>query len=338
MTKRTMTRAMHKLNAHNLPWPTDWTSVFGRRAPLILEIGFGRGHFLMHLARSFPDHNVIGLEISNRCLDVTEGAIERHRLTNVRVVHATAETALHHLFEPATVEQVHINFPDPWFKTRHGRRRLMQRDTLDAIVSRMQPGGLLYLATDIMAYAEMSAALLAETPQLDNQLPTPWADAMPGRVTTKYEATAADEGRDCAYFAYRRNNQPGPAVPLVKELEMPHLVFTSPLSLDEMQAAFEPWEETLEDDSVAHILDSYRGRHTILFEAFVKEPTIEQRIAIVLHHRHAGDYTVLVSPLGHPRATPAVHHAVAALGQRLVAMHPDARLVEAHVRDLERDG
>ena len=330
-------RAMQKLNALILSWPADWTAVFGRAAPLILEIGFGRGHFFLHLARTYPDHNVLGIEISNRCLDKTEAVIERHGLTNARVVHATAETALYHLFEPASLEQVHINFPDPWFKTRHSGRRLMQRDTLDAIVDRLQPGGQLYLATDILAYAEMAAALLADTPQLDNRLPTPWADAMPGRVTTKYEATAAKEGRDRYYFAYQRNARPGPVIPVFKELEMPHLVLTSPLSLDEMRAAFEPWEETLEDGSVAHILDSYRGRHTVLFEAFVKEPTIEQRIAIVLHHRQAGDYTVLVSPLGHPRATTAVHHAVAALGRRLVAMHPDARLVEAHVRDLERD-
>lgn len=326
-----------KLNAHNLPWPTDWAGVFGRGAPLILEIGFGRGAFLLHLARSFRDHNVIGLEISNRCLDVTEAAIARHRLSNVRVVHATAESALRHLFEPAALEQVHINFPDPWFKTRHSSRRLMQRDTLDAIIDRMQAGGRLYLATDILAYAEMSAQLLAETPQLDNLLPTPWADSMPDRVTTKYEAAAAREGRACYYFAYQRNDRPGPAIPVMKELEMPHLVFTSPLSLDEMRAAFEPWQQTLEDGTVAHILDSYRGRHTVLFEAFVKEPTIDQRFAILLHHRPTGDYTLLVSPMGHPRATPGVHLAVSMLGQKLVSMHPDARMVQFFVRDLERD-
>jgi tRNA (guanine-N7-)-methyltransferase len=334
-SQMTPTDLLPKLTAHNLPWPTDWADVFGRSAPLILEIGFGRGAFLLHLARSFPDHNVIGLEISNHCLEVTEAAIARHRLPNVRVVHATAETALNHLFQPATLEQVHINFPDPWFKARHSGRRLMQRDTLDTLVSRMQPGGRLYLATDIIAYAEMSAALLADTPQLDNLLPTPWADSMPGRVITKYEATAAREGRDCYYFACQRNHQPGPDIPVLKELDMPHIVFTSPLTLDEMLAAFEPCEATLEDGTVAHIMDSYRGRHTLLFEAFAKEPTIEQRFAILLHSRPAGDYTLLVSPLGHPRATPGVHLAVLLLGSRLVKMHPDASMEDVFVRALK---
>jgi tRNA (guanine-N7-)-methyltransferase len=326
---------MLKLNTLNLPWPVDWPALFGRDAPLILEIGFGRAQFLLHLARTFPDHNVVGLEISNRCLVAAESAIERHSLTNVRVIHATAETALTHLFTPATLAQVHINFPDPWFKARHTGRRLMQRDTLDVIVNRMQPGGLLYLATDIVEYAEMSAALLAETPGLDNQLPSPWVHHMPGRVVTKYEAAAEREGRQRYYFAYRRNDQPAPPVPKIQELDMPHLIFTSPVTLDEVQASFEPWQATLGDGAVVRFFDIYRGRHSLLFEAFVKEETIEQRIAIMLDQRRSGDYTVRVSPLGHPRATAAVHAAVAELGRWLLARHPDTRLVESHVRDFE---
>lgn len=329
---------MQKLNAHTLPWPTDWPALFGRDAPLILEIGFGRAHFLLHLARTFPDHNIVGLEISNRCLVVAESKIEREKLDNVRVVHATAETALLHLFTPASLAQVHVNFPDPWFKSRHEGRRLMQRDTLDAMVSRLQPDGLFYLATDIIAYAEMSAALLAETPALDNLLPAPWANTMPGRVTTKYEATAEREGRDRYYFAYRRNHLPAPAVPQILELDMPHLVFTSPVDLDTVQSRFEPWEEQFDDGAIVRFFDIYRGRHSLLFEAFVKEETIEQRIAIILRQRQSGDFTVLISPLGHPRATLGVHQAVSALGRWLLAQHPDTQLVDSHLRAVDEDG
>lgn len=329
-------RRMQKLNAVTLPWPTDWAAVFGRRAPLILEIGFGRGQFLLHLARTFPDYNVIGLEISNRCLVATEGAIEREKLPNVRVVHGMAETAMRHLFEPETLAQVHVNFPDPWFKTRHGGRRLMQRDTLEAIADRMEPGGRFYLATDIVEYAEMSAALLAESPLLDNLLPTPWAPAMEGRIVTKYERLAQREGRPCHYFSYQRNQQAGPHVPARQELDsMPHMVFTNPLSLDEIQAAFQPWQETMDDGSIVHVLDSYRGRHTVLFETFIKEETIEQRVAILLHHRHSGDFTLQVSPLGHPRATPALHQTVSMIGRWILGLHPDAVLKSAHIRDME---
>ena len=131
--------------------------------PLIVEIGFGHGEFLLDLACSIPDANVIGLEIANRSLLRVERKIEQACLRNVRVIHSMAETALHHLFIPASIQQIHINFPDPWFKKDHSHRRLMQRDTLDAIVSRLAPAANCYLATDILAYAEMAHELLTHT-------------------------------------------------------------------------------------------------------------------------------------------------------------------------------
>src|SRR5262249_36838596 len=150
---------------------------------------------------------------ANRSLLRVERKIEQEGIGNVRVIHSMAETALAHLFVPASITQIHINFPDPWFKQDHSHRRLMQRDTLDAMVSRLTLGGELYLATDIIAYAEMSRDLLENTPGLDNVLPRAWVHELPGRVITKYEATARREGRERYYFAYRRNLLPAPDVP-----------------------------------------------------------------------------------------------------------------------------
>jgi tRNA (guanine-N7-)-methyltransferase len=319
---------MRKLSSQILPWPTDWTALFGAARPLIVEIGFGYGTFLLHLARNNPDANVIGIEVANRCLSAAENAIKRQRIANARVVHSTAETALYHLFEPATISQVHINFPDPWFKKRHGHRRLMQRDTLDALVNRLEPGGLFYLATDIQAYAEMSAELLAATPGLENALDSPWSSSLPGRFVTKYEAKARRVGRACYYFAYQRNNLSPPELPMVKELHMPHLVFTSPLTFDEMLARFERREHA-EDDTHIAFLYGYRGEHSLLFEVYVKEPTIDQRIALMLVKREAPhEYTLQLGMLGHPRPTPGIHLAVRLLGEWLTSLHPDARILK----------
>ena len=281
---------MDKLNSRMLPWPTDWAALFGADRPLIVEIGFGHGDFLLHLARQFPDANVIGLEIANRSLLKTEAKVEKARLTNVRLIHSSAETALHHLFTPASITQVHINFPDPWFKSGHQHRRLMQRDTLDAMVSRLVPGGELYLATDILEYAEMAHDLLRVTPGLDNTLAEGWAHDLPGRVVTKYEADRPrSEGRTCYYFAYCRNQQPAPDVPVVKDTPMPHVVFTSPLTLAEMIARFEPiqWSEA---GTHVHLMDAYLGREAILIETHVGEPTITQHVALVIITRPAAGY------------------------------------------------
>lgn len=324
---------MQKLSSLRMPWPTNWSQLFGRDAPNILEIGFGYGQFLMHLARQNPDSNIIGLEIAGSCLRSVEGAVVRHRLTNVRLIQSKAETALHHLFAPASLAQIHINFPDPWFKKRHSHRRLMQRDTLDAIVSRLQPGALLFLATDIIEYAEMSAELLAQTPGLDNRLDSPWSNMMPGRVVTKYEGRASREGRTCYYFAYQRNWESALDIPVIQELDMTHIVFKSPLSFDDMLAAFASSENHFGNIHI-RILDAYRGRNTLLFEVYIREETIDQHVAFMLSKReNEGEYTLKTGSLGYPRATPGLHKAITVLGNWLVGLHPAGLILQQKVKE-----
>ncbi len=321
------TLSLPKLSSWTLPWPTDWSALFGAERPLILEIGFGYAHYLAHLATVHPDSSVIGIEIANKCLVAGEEMIRKRGLSNVRVIHSMAETALHHLFTPASLSEVHINFPDPWFKTRHAGRRLMQRDTLDAIVNRLRPDGLLWLATDIVEYAEMSAALLAETPGLTNRLETPWVYQMPGRVMTKYERKAGQEGRPCHYFAYQRNDQPAPLIPVMEELAMPHIVLRSPLSVDEMLARFERSEHRA-GENIISLMAAYRGRRSLLFEVFVKEPTIEQHVAFLLtEHPDGGEFTLQLGTLGHPRPTLGLHQAAGLIGNWLISLHPNATTV-----------
>lgn len=321
-----------KLSSIRLSWPTDWTGLFGAERPLIVEIGFGYGVFLLHLARQNPDANIVGFEIANQCLKSVEGAIQRAGISNVRVIHSTAETALHHLFMPASIQQIHVNFPDPWFKKRHSHRRLMRREMLEAFVNRLEPGGMFYLATDIIEYAEMSAELLAATQGLTNQLDTLWSNTMPGRTVTKYEGRAQREGRVCYYFAYQRNAIPAPDVPVIKELDMSHIVFESPLTLDEMLSPFEPFEHHADDLHIS-FLQGYRGKNVLLFEVFVKEPTIDQHVGLIVTGRkQAGEYTLQLGTLGYPRVTRGLQKAVTLLGDWLVSLHPDGRILNSKVK------
>lgn len=328
---------LQKLNSRTLPWPVDWAELFGADRPLILEIGFGQGETLLHLAQQHPDANIIGLEVSNRCLTKVEGRIERLGLRHVRVIHTPAETALHHLFEPATIREVHINFPDPWFKSRHEHRRLMQRDTVRVLVSRLQTGGRLYLATDIREYAEMAHDLLSETPGLDNLLQTPWGDTLPGRIVTKYERRARREGRPCYYFAYQRSDLPAPHIPVIKELPMPHVVIETPLSLEAMRAAFASVEQH-RDETHIHLQFVYLGERALLFEVYVKEPTIDQHVALLLIARDQPDeYTLQLSTLGHPRPTAGIHTATNLLADWLLSLHPQARILKRKTRATSDD-
>jgi tRNA (guanine-N7-)-methyltransferase len=321
---------LKKHNSRTLPWPTDWSQLFPAERPLVLEIGFGQGEYLLHLAQR--PANIIGLEISNRCLTRVENTLERRRITHVRVIHTPAETALHHLFAPDTLTEVHINFPDPWFKARHGHRRLMQRATVDALVSRLQPGGKLFLATDISEYAAMSHELLAETPGLTNLQARPWTHHMPGRITTKYERRAHKEGRPCHYFAYERNPEPAPPVPVIKEQPMPHVVFASPLDLDIVRKRFAPRQFEYGD---AHINFNgvYLGENALLFDVYVSEPTIDQRVALLLVARdQPGEFTLQLSMLGHPRPTAGIHGAAHLLSDWILSLDPANQVIKSKLQ------
>lgn len=326
-----------RLGVLDLPWPPDWPAIFGRRAPLVLEIGFGRGEMLFHLAARYPDHDLIGVEVSNQSLVRAERRIARGDAANVRVVHASAEAALAHLLPPASLAQVHVNFPDPWFKKRHHGRRAMRRETLDALVSRLAPGGTFHLATDIEDYAELAQDLLAATPGLDSQLDAPWSPermlvpergaapdaalaALPPPLT-KYEQRAIEAGRPRFFFAYRRNDAPAPAVPLIQELAMPHVALLGPLDLDQAYSLALPKRELRVGERHLAFLAPYRGEGCVLLEAFVREPTIAQRLALVLKAQE-GRHVLGLGTIGRPRPTLGAHLAVALWARSLIEALP----------------
>ncbi|MEZ4470023.1 MAG: hypothetical protein R3F60_04290 [bacterium] len=107
-----------------LPW--SWPAVFGRTAPLTLEIGFNRGKFLSELARAWPDHDHVGIEVSRRFAWRLHHILLARGPANVRIVWADARAATPALFTPGSLQAVFINFPDPWWKKRHHKRRLVQ--------------------------------------------------------------------------------------------------------------------------------------------------------------------------------------------------------------------
>jgi tRNA (guanine-N7-)-methyltransferase len=319
-----------KLSCLNLPWSTNWAELFGADRPLIVEIGFGNADYLMHLAGKHPDKHVIGLEISNQSMEKAEQKIRTQGLHNVGAVHSRAETALHHLFEPESITELHINNPDPWFKSRHSGRRLIQRDTVDAMVSRLVPNGLLYLSTDVQAYAEMSHEVLNSTPGLTNLLDASWVSDMPGRIVTKYEARGLRQGNPPKMFAYQRNATPAPQIPVYRELPMPHLILKTPLTADEMLERFERHTVHAGDGIFITYLGAFlsSSRTTLLVETTITEPTIEQHVALMLFPREeAGEYTLRYAAMGMPRITNGLHRATQHLGDWLVKLHPDAALL-----------
>jgi tRNA (guanine-N7-)-methyltransferase len=135
-------------------------AVFGRRAPRVLEIGFGNGETLVSLAESHPQCDYLGVDVYEPGIGRTLAAIAEKHLTNVRLLRADAVDVLRERIGPACLDTVLLLFSDPWPKKRHHKRRLVQADFVKLVAAGLAPGGLFQLATDWQNYAEHMLAVL----------------------------------------------------------------------------------------------------------------------------------------------------------------------------------
>jgi tRNA (guanine-N7-)-methyltransferase len=184
--------------------PLDLDAVFGRRAPRILEVGFGDGAQLLGLAASAPQHDFIGVEVHppgiGRCLL----GIEAQGLPNVRVIAHDAVEVLSQQVPPASLDEVLLWFPDPWPKKRHHKRRIVQPGFVALVVDRLKPGGLFRLATDWEPYAEWMLEVLAGEPRLVNTARDGRYLDAPERSVTRFESRGRRLGHRVFDLAFRR--------------------------------------------------------------------------------------------------------------------------------------
>ncbi|MFT4126934.1 MAG: tRNA (guanosine(46)-N7)-methyltransferase TrmB [Gordonia sp. (in: high G+C Gram-positive bacteria)] len=194
--------------------PFDLPAMFGPTTPVVVEVGSGTGISTAAMAAAEPDVGVIAVEVYQPGLAQLLGLIQRGGLTNVRMVRGDAVVVLRELVEPGTLTGVRVYFPDPWPKSRHHKRRFLQRGTLELISDRLVDGGVLHIATDHAGYADWIAELLAtQDPARPHVVPVTADHPSPislTRPTTKFEGRAEREGRTVTEFVYRK---PGPAGP-----------------------------------------------------------------------------------------------------------------------------
>lgn len=146
--------------------PLDFAAIFGRRAPVILEIGFGNGDALVTEAAAHPENNYLGIEIHRPGIGNLLRRIESLEMNNVRVMRADAKEVLTAQISDASLAGFRVYFPDPWPKQRHRKRRLVQSEFAALAVRKLLPGGYIHLATDSKDYAEHMVSVLSRTPGL----------------------------------------------------------------------------------------------------------------------------------------------------------------------------
>jgi tRNA (guanine-N7-)-methyltransferase len=164
----------------------DLASIFGRSAPITLEIGFGNGESLATMAQAEPERDFLGIEVHRPGVGHLLQRIEALRLTNLRVMCHDAVEVLKHQIPPGSLDTVQIFFPDPWHKKRHHKRRIIQPAFVALLAARMRPGGVLHLATDWEDYAQHMLEVLEASPQLRNTA-SGFAPRPAHRPPTKFE-------------------------------------------------------------------------------------------------------------------------------------------------------
>lgn len=185
----------------------DFSVLFGNAAPVTLEIGFGNGESLAQMALAAPERNFLGIEVHTPGVGHLLHLVQKHQLTNVRVMNTDAVEIIQQRIPEKSLDRVQIYFPDPWHKKRHNKRRIIQAEFVSLLATRLQTGGVLHLATDWEDYAQSMAEVMQTSSDFQTANPTGEAfSPRPAfRPLTKFEQRGLKLGHGVWDLLYLKN-------------------------------------------------------------------------------------------------------------------------------------
>ncbi len=184
----------------------DLEAIFGRQAPIILEIGFGMGETTALIAHHHPEQDYLAIEVHSPGVGNLLNQIEKLELTNLRIIQHDAVEVMQHMLPLHCLDAVHIFFPDPWPKAKHHKRRLIQPPFIHRLCQHLKQGAYIHLATDWEEYALQMLEVMNNEPLLDNTY-TDFAARPDSRPLTKFEQRGIKLGHSVWDLIFRRNSE-----------------------------------------------------------------------------------------------------------------------------------
>ena len=185
--------------------PMCWQQIFGNPAPVDIEIGFGKCGFLLEIAAQHPTTNFVGIESSRKYYRKGITKVQRAGLNNVKLLWGEAFHIFKRYVPDHSVANIYINFPDPWPKKRHAKRRLLQAELVSLLASKLYPAGCLEIATDIESYLnQIQEIFLANAMYAMVYSHTSTHHGSVRTYCSDYEVMFPQEGKTIYYIKYKR--------------------------------------------------------------------------------------------------------------------------------------
>ncbi|WP_105317237.1 tRNA (guanosine(46)-N7)-methyltransferase TrmB [Thermus tenuipuniceus] len=289
-------------------WPPRVIDLFGREGPLVLEVGFGDGRFTVDLAKAHPEWLILGAEVSAASVQRAYRRLRREGIGNVRLYHGQGLFALRNLVPPGSLKRVIVNFPDPWPKKRHQRKRLLQEGFFRRLSTRLVEGGDLLLTTDHEEYFRLAL----EEAERSGLYRVEVKEPPETHLRTKYALKWKEAGRIFFHAVFTKMAEDPTPWPPIRRYEVAHALLRGEL----------PKELTLAKASVAIpggmavFLEVARGEEGFYVLTHVEEEDLTQDLLLEVRRSARGLYAG-VSRFGSPLITEGVKEAVRALVREL---------------------
>jgi tRNA (guanine-N7-)-methyltransferase len=202
--------APYLLDPPEPPRPLDWRAVFGNEHPVEVEVGFGKGLFLLTASQARPEVNFVGIEIIRKYQLFTATRLAKRGVDNIRLAKADAREFLRDRVAPGSIQAIHVYFPDPWWKKRHLKRRVFTPEFVAQCERVLKPGGYLYVVTDVEEYFGIITGLVGERGALRQLQPPEMNEpAHDMDYLTNFERKFRKEGRAIYRAVYEKTPKMG---------------------------------------------------------------------------------------------------------------------------------